>query len=176
MSLESLSQDINSQVDAKKQELVSTYNQELELFQKAIEEEIATYKNNLYNSYQQEFEEKKSQIIGDAQSKANKILLETKAQYQKNLQKKVEELVINLDEKTKKQCYQRFLNSLKKEFSFKIVEVSPKDKALIQSLLTDATIITNSKSIGGIKAYSEDMQFSIDLTFTTIIEEIFSEV
>ncbi len=176
MSLQSLSQDISSQIEEKKEALSSKYNQELKYFEEELNKEVEEFENSLSKKYSLEYNKKKNIVLGSAHSKASSLLLDAKKTLQEKTTHEVYNILENLDKESKKNIYLKYFKEVSKQIDVAHVECSSKDYTLLQDIFPKSiSLEKNSSFLGGFKAYTKDKKLSIDVEFSTIIEEIFQE-
>lgn len=176
MSIQSLSQDILTQIDEKKNNLSSQYNQELKDFEEELNQELKDFEESLSRKYLLEYSKKKNILLGSAHSKASLVILDAKQTLQEKTKSQVYEILENLDKEEKKDIYLKYYKAISNLIDVAIIECSIKEYSLLKDILPKTiSLEKNSSIIGGFKAYSVDKKFSIDVEFSTIVEEIFQD-
>lgn len=176
MSIKSLSQDILSQVEEKKQEFSSFYEQELRNLEEELNREYEQYRVKLAQQFEEEFQKNKLSMLGSAQSRATAIELEAQEKFEKQLKQEVTLRLESLDESSKKEFYKKLFKEVSSQIECSYIECNPKDKSLFETVVSKKTLIkTNSSINGGFIAYTKDKSQSIDVSFSTILDEVFQD-
>ena len=176
MSIKSLSQDIYSEVEEKKQDISSFYEEELKNLDEELQAEVEEYRKSLSNQYESELANSKSSILGSAQSQATSKILKAKQTLNNKIKEEAIAQLTNIDEKQKISLYKKLLKQVEEQLELGIIECSSNDKKLLEEIVSKQTKIeTNKNMLGGFKAYSQDKKQAIDVTFSTLLEEVFEE-
>ncbi len=150
--------------EAKKQ-MKEKRKKEISYLEEKLSQQLETFKKS-------EKERARANIYGQEQ--------QLKLQYREKIKKKIDELIdkalkelSDLDETTKRSLYKMMLEYASEELDkFEKIEVPSKDKKLVESLIKGVKVEENDKIDFGIIVYGRGEETSINLTLSSLKEDI----
>ncbi len=168
-----LKRDVLSKAELEREKILEeAKNQMKEKRKKEISDLEEKLSQQLETFKKSEKERARANIYGQEQ--------QLKLQYREKIKKKIDELIdkalnelSNLDDKTKRSLYRMMLEYASKELEkFEKIEVPPKDKKLVESLMKGAKVEENDKINFGLIVYGRGGETSINLTISSLKEDL----
>lgn len=177
MSLDILSKDILLKADDYKKEINKKFQEKTTSIEKESNKYILNSKNNLKSKFDEELKLNKDKILGIAKRDSKKLILETKSDLIKESFEISYKKLLEIDNNIRENLLSKLIKKAKKIIDYNLIECSKKDFKFIKSKVDKNSKIKVkiNENLSGLLFYSNDKKEKLDLSFKTILNDIFEK-
>lgn len=170
MGLEQVKKEILDKASEEAKAVIEKGRKEAESIMRKTDGEITIYRKKVEEEGVKLMESMERKIIAAAEFDVKKMKLDRKKEMMDLVMEGVKKRLEGLPENSREANIKRLLAKARKDIEVKFVHANPKDRKIVQKI--SGVEYKETDIIGGIVAESRDMNFSVDLSYDGMLEDI----